>query len=97
MRAMPQFTDALVRVGRMELRVATATEEGSSMLDLWWKSGRTTGGAARSAPPTVARRSASADSDAGISALSNTRGSGRSAPCASRAISVTSMETSGIG
>ena len=97
MRAMPQFTDALVRVGRMELRVATATEEGSSMLDLWWKSGRTTGGAARSAPPTVARRSASADSDAGISALSNTRGAVRSAPSASRAISVTSMETSGIG
>ena len=30
------------------------------MLDLWWKSGSTTGGAARSAPPTVARRSASA-------------------------------------
>ena len=91
MRAMPQLTDALVSVGRMELRVATATEEGSSMLDLWWKSGSTTGGAARSAPPTVARRSASADSDAGISALSNTRGSGRPAPCASRAISVTSI------
>ena len=33
-RAMPQLTDALVSVGRMELRVATATEEGSSMLDL---------------------------------------------------------------
>ncbi len=34
MSAMPQLTDALVRVGRMELLVATATEEGSSILDL---------------------------------------------------------------
>ena len=32
--------------------VATATLEGSSILDLWWKSGSTTGGAARPAPPT---------------------------------------------
>ena len=50
--AIPQLTDAEVNVGRMVSTVATATEEGSSIVDLWWKSGSTTGGAARSAPAT---------------------------------------------
>jgi hypothetical protein len=46
------LTDELVRSGRIVPLVATATLDGSSILDLWWKSGRTTGGAARSAPST---------------------------------------------
>ena len=70
---------------------ATATDEGSSMLDLWWKSGSTTGGAARSAPATVSRRSARAPSAAGICSLSNTRGPGWPSLSASRVIRVTSM------
>ena len=52
MSAIPQFTDEPVRSGRTVEVVATATLEGSSILDLWWKSGSTTGGAARPAPPT---------------------------------------------
>src|SRR6185312_8912452 len=50
--AIPQFTDELVSSGRTVPLVATATLDGSSIFDLWWKSGSTTGGAARSAPST---------------------------------------------
>src|SRR5258708_32839540 len=91
MSAMPQLTDALVRVGRMESRVATATEDGTSILDLWGKSGSTTGGAARSAPSTVARRAASADSEAGVCPPSKTRGSGGAGPWQLHAVCATTQ------
>src|SRR5947207_6526157 len=75
---MPQLTEAEVRVGRMVPTVATATDEGSSMVDLWWKSGSTTGGAARSASATWASSSASTCGSAGRAGPSNTRAVPRS-------------------
>src|SRR3954451_22226072 len=48
--AMPQLTDALVSAGRMVPAVATVMLEGISRSCLWWKSGSTTGGAAKAAP-----------------------------------------------
>ena len=42
-RAMPQFRDALVSVGLIVSRVATAMLDGISLSSLRWKSGRTTG------------------------------------------------------
>ena len=65
MSAIPQFTDELVRSGRTVEVVATATLEGSSIFDLWWKSGSTTGGAARSVSPTCRPTAASASGSAG--------------------------------
>ena len=52
MSAIPQFTDEPVRSGRTVRGGRDRDAEGSSILDLWWKSGSTTGGAARPAPPT---------------------------------------------
>ena len=68
--AIPQLTLADVSVGRIVSSVATATEEGSSILDLWWKSGSTTGGAARSASATWAYSSARTSGSAGRSGVS---------------------------
>ena len=55
--------------------VATATDDGSSMLDLWWKSGSTTGGAARSASAVWAISCAKHVGSAGRSGPSKIRGS----------------------
>ena len=71
---MPQFTDALVNAGRMVPLVATAMLEGISMSCLWWKSGSTTGGAARSTADTPRARVSRTSGSAGTSTLSKTRG-----------------------
>ena len=70
---MPQLTAALLSVGRMNSRVATAMLHGASMFSSWWKSGSATGGAARSASFTKAARRAVASSSRTWSRLSNTR------------------------
>ena len=64
MSAMPQFTEELVNVGRIVPRVATAMLDGISMFRLWWKSGNTTGGAARSSPAAPSSSECSTDSSA---------------------------------
>src|SRR5437868_14495942 len=71
---MPQLTEAEVRVGLTVPTVATATEEGNSIFDLWWKSGSTTGGAARSAAMTCRPRAAGTAGSAGTSGLGKALG-----------------------
>src|SRR6266498_573274 len=73
---MPQFTEELVRVGRIVPGVATAMLEGISMDDLWWKSGSTTGALARSAPTSLEPSSSSTAGLAGASRDSKTRAEG---------------------
>src|SRR5579885_2006562 len=70
---MPQLTDALVSTGLTVPSVATAMLDGISMLDLWWKSGSTTAGAARSASASAPSRYASAFGSAIAPSPSNTR------------------------
>ena len=72
-RAMPQFTELLVKVERIVSRVATVMLDGISMSSLWRKSGSTTGGATRSASRTRASSRETRRSSAGESSLSKTR------------------------
>ena len=73
-KAMPQFTELLVKVERIVSRVATVMLDGISMSSLWRKSGSTTGGATRSASRTRSSSNERSRPSAGESSLSNTRG-----------------------
>src|ERR1022692_1523794 len=70
--AIPQFSAASVRVGRIAPLVATAMLDGISDFSLWQKSGSTTGGAARSVPSVPTPRRSIRPSSAGAAWLSNT-------------------------
>ena len=70
--AIPQLTEALVNSGRMVSRVATAMLDGISRSCLWWKSGRTTGAAARSRPDVARFSVVSESGSAGALGLSKT-------------------------
>ena len=77
-RAMPQFSEQQVNVGRIVSRVATAMLDGISLSSLRWKSGSTTAGAARSASCDAVARAPRAPP--GRRATRRCRRCGRSAP-----------------